>query len=346
VQTTDKFPIKQLLINAIDGSATELEFGELARIFLAFARQLVRRKIFSGKLQPHRVGLSETDIAHDCIADIFRRNANNQLTVLMEFFNKQLIQIDKCSDEFLLSNVRMFVFRFVEDNIFKIYHDIDSAYSNILKNLKVAIRKSNTCIAAVQFGEQYFTFDEDENCSCLPTIDDDELEIIVSEILDVEDKMNNLLYKLQDRLGVDNKKKHKIRLSTLAAAIKSGFEVLHLPEAPSTNSAESSLHDTDTKMIISESCAEVTNEMKPRYVDKGKVDSLTFSNYINAIKEILTEEFVTQLDGEKSFFEYLREFDLSISKDEYLQKHRVVMDYLMKIAKKRTIEKLKLMKIL
>ncbi|MBI3765458.1 MAG: hypothetical protein HY277_03015 [Ignavibacteriales bacterium] len=171
-----RFPLRDLLRGATTGEYTEVQLRELHRLAYSLARHLVRRKIASGKLRLNLIGLSESDITHDCIAELFTRDENGVLVEIKKFFHDQQIFIEEMPDEALLIQFRRLTFTMVKDGVFRLYHEADPTLAKILRNLKAALGKSPTWSIADRFDEQYAEVISTPTHTNLPSIDDDELE--------------------------------------------------------------------------------------------------------------------------------------------------------------------------
>jgi hypothetical protein len=341
-----KFPLKELLQTALAGNATDLQLREMSRLLCTLALSFVRRNVYAGTLRLDVIGLSEQDVAHDCIADFFKRNEQNKLVELHAYFESQKIRIDEQRDEVLLSHLRRLVSRKVNDTISRMHKDSDSALWKILRNLKEAVGKSNHFTLTERFGAYYLVPSACDLLPNLPTIGDDELRNEVNAILKVDDEMPAFLERFAEMLCSQKTYRRKVGLMSLAAAIKARYEQLRVFTYEERNEAEMRLFAQDIRLMIRETCKEISAERKPRYVDKDKVDEETFSRYMQAVEQILCDAFLEGSDGippAESYYDYLKQFDSMLTKADYLKKHRAIFEYLVKLSKELAKEKLKKM---
>lgn len=336
-----KIPLKELLQTACTGTYTNQHMQELYRLFYTIARQLVRRKIFTGKVPFDRLGLSEADITHDCIVELFTLGKDNELTELNKYFKYQQISIGDEEEELLFVHIRRLVFTIVNDNIFRLYNEADPALSRILRNIKIAVSNQSQFKLVTHFDEQFL---ELTNCDLLhfcETVDNDFLYHEIYEIMTKESEIPAILQRLGNALIMQDVYRRHVRMTSLALAIKNGYEQLNTHVMIEATAVDVKFFEDDAVRIIKFTCSEIIEEMKPRYVDRKKVEEETFDLYMKAVEKSLLSEFIDRADGQISYFDYMKECFPHMSKEEYLKRHRVILEYLGKISKKRVRERLK-----
>lgn len=335
-----KFPLCDLLISAQTGAYTQGQLIELHRLCYLIARRLVRRKILSGKLCIDMLGMTESDVTHDCIAELFIRNADNELIEFSKYFEYQRLSIDETPEELLFVHLRRLVFSFVNDNLFRIYNEADPALGKIIRNIKSALNNSSCFKIVIRFDEQYVVPTAGSLLPHNPTISNDELQREISDIMMTEDDIPSIIQKLTSVVGSWETYQRSIRLISLAQAIRSGYQQLGFATTNGLITQETSFDDGNVEKIISEVCRNLSHEMKPRYVDVDKVDGRTFDQYVQALERVLTCEFLDGKD-DASYFDCLREIDPALTKSDYVMNHRAIFEYLAKLAKQRARVSLK-----
>jgi hypothetical protein len=338
-----KFPLKVILRNALTGEITPSQLHELYRLCYTFALHLIRPKVYSGKLRLEFIGLSEFDIAHDCIAEMFKSDDANELSEFCHYFEQQEVDINRETEGMLMVHVRRLTFSFVNDNLFRIYNEADPALGKIIRNIKIAVNNSADFKIEEIFNEQYLVLTTSDSLAHLSTISEEELENEVQSIIKTHDEIPSIIKKIVDYLSSQNLYQRKIRLASLALAIKRQFEKTGEYEVLKNVQPDTTLVLEDARTIIQTACRDISSGMKSRYVDKGKVDENIFDLYFKAIERFLCYEFLDGSDGEMTYFDCLKEFDPTMTKSEYKENHRTVFEYLAKLAKERVREKLKKM---
>jgi hypothetical protein len=224
--------------------------------------------------------------------------------------------------------------------MYRLHKESDPVLWKILRNIKAAVDKSRRVKFAEILSEHYLVPGACEQFIHIPGMDDGELEREVAVILRKLDNLPSFLEVLSDVI-CDRQNYRRIRLMSLGVLLKKYYEGLNRFTVEVENDAEEHLFNQDIRNSIHKTCLEISSELEPRYVSKGKLDREAFSHYIRAIEQMLSDEFFDERDDTTSYFEYLRRFDPEIVKAEYLAKHRSIFEYLAGLSKQRLREKLK-----
>ena len=342
VDVTLKFPLRDLLQGAITGNYSRQQLAELHRLSYTIAFRSVQRKIFSGRLRVDFFGMSEQDIATDCIAEMFRRTEKNSLAVICEYFQAHGVSVDAQSEDLLLVHLRKLIFTTVNDNLFRLYNELDPALGKILRNVKIAVEKSGQFTIVDRFDEHFLLLTSCDQLAHLPTMGDDELMDQVHRILTTVDEIPRVLQQLAVVLSSQDTFQRKIKLMTLAVAIKVGFQNVAVPAEHNDPSETVGLLD-DVRTVIREVCRELSGEMIGRYVGNGKLTEKTFVCYMRAMGQVLLADFVEIGDGPPSYYEALQCQFPGLTRTAYMENHRTVFEYLVRIAKERVRERVKSM---
>lgn len=336
-----KIPIKELLRSGCNGTYSQRHMQELYRIFYSIARRIIRNKMISGKLSFDFIGLSEADITHDCIVELFTLGKDNELIELCKYFNYQRISIEDEEDEMLIVQIRRLICTVVNDNVFRLYNEADPALGKILRNIKIATGNNSAFKLVTRFDEHFLEIVKGNKLPYCKTMDDDFLYNEVCEIMSTESEIPGILDKLAITLIQQDVYQRHVRLMTLALAIKKGYEHYNVHNIQESESVDAKFVTDDAERTIDLVCSKLKEEMKPRYVDRDKVAKETFELYIKVIKDSLHSEFIDGTDGQISYFDHLKDCCPGITKQEYLKNHRVIIEYLGKISKKRVRERMK-----
>lgn len=134
--------LKQILIHTLGESATSAQLS----VLVYFARSIAESYFLhfrSSVLQLcQEYGLSTTDLALDCIAEIFARNADGRFTNLQHFASSLDVPIVETPPDNLLEAFRSMVIRFANAQLARSYAQIDPAGAKIHRNLRDHLRQS------------------------------------------------------------------------------------------------------------------------------------------------------------------------------------------------------------
>ncbi|MGH2567995.1 MAG: hypothetical protein ACRDGA_06615, partial [Bacteroidota bacterium] len=130
-----------------------MDLREFVQVCYDLALPLIRTKIARGKINLSILGLKETDVVYDCIADLFDRDAQGGFPQIQQFFADHITEIEPSSEEKLIATLRHLVFGKVNKNIIRLYSEVDPTLSKILRNLKLAVERSKPFESIVRFDE-------------------------------------------------------------------------------------------------------------------------------------------------------------------------------------------------
>jgi len=322
----------------LSGEYTHPDLRDFVRLCYSLALPFIRRKIALGKINRQILGLSEKDIVNDCIADLFYRDENRRFPQLCTFFQNQEMDIEQCSEEELLIALRRLVLGKVNNNIVRIYSEADPILGKILRNLKLALERTQLFEQVTRFGETYLmTRGMDVMLHLPPT----PLEFVrhgLSRVVLIHDPIPTMVKKLYDVLAQQNEFQRTLPLVSAALLFK---EVYALGEEPQEHEFVHQGEAEDVEQIATVVCRRISSELHASYVGTGKRSEEVFASYMRSLKNILIAEYGDHQAGEFSYFECLKEHIPDLTKQTYSEKHRAVLEYLAKMAKQRMKEELR-----
>jgi len=336
-----KYPLKGLVRRAMLGDYDEFQLRELYRLFVTLARQLVRRKISTGKLNPGFIGISEADIAHDCIAELFTRSTRNELIEIAKYFEHQQLDMESLQEEQILIHIRRLIFTAVNDNIFRIYNEIDPPLGKIIRNIKNAVNRDQEFQLTNRFGEQFLEIVSTDPLRHLATPSDGDIRILVDSIMATEEEIPSILLKLKCAFVSQSNCRRSVRLVSLALAIRKGYELVSSESRAAGNEVTPDVDAIDIRSAIQVTCEEISRKIKDKYCKSGKIDNQTYECYSFALRRMLEDEFINGSDGTISYYEYVSQFLPQLTKVTYQRHHRTTFEYLAKLSKEAVRKRLK-----
>jgi hypothetical protein len=328
--------IKRLIIDVTGTPPLKSSINELISICRWIAFVYLRRRVKSGKLNLKMFQNSLEDLALDCIADIFQQDEEGNLVQIKSYFDG--FPIDKISEPALNVHIRRLVFTRVNQNIFRLYNEIDPILGKILRNVKLSIQALNHFSIIERFGETYILPTMCEPLEHLPMIEEDFLESQIRLNTKAKDNIPSLLSKFSLYLREQNTHSRLISIISVGKIIRSIYLA-----ANETQDSYSDSHFviSDAGRIIDEVCSQLMNNLEEKYVTKKKIDSESFKNYFEVIKNNLYQ-IILQQDGEPfSFYDRLHILMPKMSKENYKHYHRAKIEYLAKVAYRETVKKLR-----
>jgi hypothetical protein len=283
-------------------------------------------------------GISETDLAYDCIADLFQQNESGRLVQIEAYFSS--VGVGCAGEEELLIYLRKLVYARVNQAVFRMYQDVDPMLSKILRNVKIAVQKLGQFEEVERFGETLLAPLLCDRLQHLPPVDQ---QLIEQHLISVCAGIENVPQMLGEIALYLRQQEDNTRLIGLMVAAKSIQSVYELKNRPLLEGEEvhPSYEVFDTASIIKSVCMKVKREMHIRYVQKGKVADALFDVYLDTIEANLILRFVEGDGDSKTYFELLKKQLPELTLEEYRTRHRSKLEYLGALASKRVVKELK-----
>jgi hypothetical protein len=301
---------------------------------------LVRKKIFLGKINLNILGMSENDLVYDCLADLFEREKNGSFPQITEYFRREILDIKTSNQDEMLPTLRRRVFGKVNQNFVRIYSEADPVLSKILRNIKQAVDKNKLFTFQIKFGE---TFLIPQGCDLLhecQSITDEYLKEQVSNNVLIHDNIPNILRKVYDLTVTQKDYQRSIPLICIALIVKSIYSLGKLDDEKKECVDMDVVH-LDIERVSNLVCDELRHELHGNYVQKKKCSEDIFTNYINAVKKILRQSYGDGEGKSESFFEFLKQQIPKLTKTDYAENHRAIIEYFVRLGKEKMNDKFK-----
>jgi hypothetical protein len=328
--------LREIIIAILGNECTRSQLNQLIKVSHTLANAFIASKTTAGTLSMV-TELTTSDLAYDCIADLFQQDSQGNYTQLKAYF-AGLSLASQCDEE-MLAHVRRLVFSKVNQGIYRLCSETDPALAKILRNIKIAINTLKNFTEFERFGELCIA-----PCACnmledLPPFERVELQRYFTGEVSGRENIPDMLAKFSLFLREQKENSRVIPLvitGILFRDIYSQKEVAY---------EEASFDDTlikkDAAELIKKACRCIEEKHSQKYVGKGKVTSEVFRSYFCVIEEVLIEKFIG-MDGEDtSLCEALKSHIPDLTEQEYKTQHRNRIEYLLKHASK---EALKIMK--
>ncbi|MDP2886154.1 MAG: hypothetical protein Q8P51_14160 [Ignavibacteria bacterium] len=332
---------RTVLQSILSGVYTPYDVREFVRLCYALALPLIRKRIVHGKINLESLGLKQIDIVYDCIADLFVRDNVGNFTEIRRFFNKEIEDSARCSDALLLSTLRRIVFGRVNVNLIRIHSGADPAFGKILHNLDVALTRSRLFEKYVQFGETILACCESDLLLHLPPPPLDYLRQELSRIVLIHDSMPRMLKKLYDILQNQQEFQRTVPIICVGILLKEVYALGAEPEPETDDSPLKGLEEEDASRLVQAVCANLRTDIFSNYVGTGKMTENAFEAYLQATNGILSDLVLNGRDDCKPYFEYLSNRIPELTKEEYINRHKSILERFVRVAKRGLSEKMR-----
>ncbi len=329
-----------LIVKVVGGSASERDLTELVRYAYQIAHLRLRQLLHSGRLHLHSYSISLEGVAFDSIADLFRRDEQGQFVELSRAFSCEWSG-DRIDDDTCAYRLRSLIFGAIQEGIARLYREYDPIFSKILRNVRLALKRSSSYRVFERLGLQYASaVPEEDMAAQLPELSVDELERLLTSRLRRTPSVPNILSDLFAVLDKQQSYRKFYGVLDIALVIKR-IMVRERILVSAVVQDESALLGQDIEMILTRSLDDLRSEFRTEYVDKGKIPAVVLEKYFQAIT-LLIEDVFARNDGEAwAQPDYLAEFMPGMTRDEYRRNHRMHFEYMVRVARKRIGDQLK-----
>lgn len=325
--------IRPLLETILSAHYSQFHLREFVELCYFIALPLVRKKITTGRLKPDRLGMNEGGIVYDCLADIFQRDVNGRLVQLEQYINVLDTPFEHLSETDTFIALRRLIFGAINRHIPRLYADLDPALGKILRNIKLAVDRSELFEFAQVFGETCLSARNLELQIGHPPWSTRDLTLEFSRIVTLNDNIPAILTKLYGMMLSRSDVQRRVPLIAVALLVKETY-ALGWEQTDSDSTVVDATDGRSLQSLVENACERVWNESRESYLASGKKSEAEYGAYLRALKEILLAS-ANNMDADSSYFSILRTHMGGLTEEEYRQNHRSVLEYMVRRTRKR-----------
>jgi hypothetical protein len=324
---------------AVENTLTVHQLNGFVELCHSMAAVALRRKIAPMMLDSGVHGTNYRDLAYDCIAELFQQGENGSLLQIRAYF--QGIDRAGSSDQELLTHLRRIVFTKVNHGVVRFYGEADPDLGKILRNIRLSIQALRNFTVVERFGETFLLPAFSPSLENLPPFGREELERTLRGDARADDHVPAMLAHLSRLLRGQHEHSRLVSLTTVALTIKS---IYFTPERvdPGHVAVEDPFTVSEILTLVQSACSEVLGRMAAEYVDSGKVEREMFRKYTLVVEKNVALRFTGEESDGHSLFCGLKSLVPSLSEAEYRVTHRARLEYLSRLAYKRSVEILRM----
>ena len=314
------------------------ELNGLVGLCHSMAAAALRRRVTPAMLNAGVHGTNYRDLAYDCIAELFEQGEDGALLQVRAYF----MGIDRAaaSDDQLLMHLRRIVFTKVNHGIVRFHSEADPELGKILRNIRLSVQTLHNFTVIERFGDAYLLPAFSPSLEHLPPFEREELEAGLRGDARPGEHVPAMLAHLSRFLLSQSGRSRIVPLTAVALAIKSLYLT---PEAgePDRIPAEDPFTVNDTLSLVRAACREVLGSMAAEYIGSGKVEREMFRKYTEVIEKNVSLRFTGDDSDVHSLYACLQAMIPTLSEAEYKSRHRARLEYLARLAYKRSVELLR-----
>jgi hypothetical protein len=324
--------LRKTVQSVIADSPTAAQVNTLVQSAHAIALMLIRSKQSRGLVLVSQ-GISDSDLAYDCIADLFRKNSEGVYAGLRAYFTS--IDLDAADDPEVLVYLRRLVSSAVNQGLFRVFNEIDPALGKIIRNIKLSVQGLRNFTETEVFGELCITPILCDPLNELNQFDREELmRRLLTSVRGCE-KVPEMLAALSNLVRRQHEFSRNVPIVVVALAIKDVYQTKRLM-SPVSVDADAILGDHDAVWVIDTACSDIKARVSSKYLRSGKVSDGLVDSYFLAVKAYL----LNKLDGnddDVTLFSSLNTVLIQMNRREYQRRHRARLEYLARMVRRRVV---------
>jgi len=330
--------LREIILSVLEDSPSEEQVTRLVRSCHALAQPFVASK-WSGGYHAHLVvGLSASDLAYDCMGDLFRRDDRGSLVQIRAYFAS--LEISNTTETEMLMHLRRLVFSAVNQGIYRLYRQADPAFGKILRNIKLAIATLQNFTEIERFGEPHLVPAMVDPLMQCPPFETGCLERALAPLVNNSQSIPALLGALSLVLREQEECSRAVALTTVAALFRSIYARGQIEEGSDRDPHDTLMQEQMRAAIRQAVCEAVTRTFPGYCREYGWVET-----YADAYQSIVERNLALRLlenDGAAfSYFTGLQAFLPDLTRDEYQALHKNKVEYVGRLAYEILIAELK-----
>ena len=321
--------IKTTLQQIISGDRNYQAVNHLVHVCFKIALAYLHHRLRRGSLADNQFGISNEDLALDCIAELYQRDEAGRYTVLLQYFESA--KWETLTENELKIALRRLVFSKVNEGLFRNYREEDPNLAKIIRNVKEAAKQDKRVrLVKTRDTSWLVVGPAGTELNHLPIAPPEILEAFLLGIVCNTSNTYRAVSSLADFVAEHPHYSNGYPMSAFAQILRSSF----LGRTPVLEHTETPSYETiEVENAIQRAVNSVRNSLHDSYVRGGKLSLTLFNNYVDAVKKILKSTFTLYPDATDSQFEALQTIMPGLSKDAYMRQHRNILQYMFKLSR-------------
>jgi hypothetical protein len=303
--------------------------------FIHFCHRLavayLKGKTASGRFDARRYGITVEDFAFDAIAELFRRDEAGNFVEWKAYFSRLGPASALTGDELYVA-IRRIVLSSVNNRIFRVFGEFEPVQAKVARNVKLALKKHPLLVLKEVSGEHLVLLRRvPHETGMLPEVAPETIDAWFTGRVSAASTLRQILDCVSSLLEDRPFYRSAVHLYSLVRSIGMVYGRGYAPETASIEEPAFAPHEM--RKIVDAVVTRSRAHGFPAYVERGKLTASEFQAHVLALQAILLREY--GLDGveQESYFVLLKRQLPALTKEKYARRHRVVLEYLAKLAK-------------
>jgi hypothetical protein len=282
--------------------------------------------------------LTEEDLALDCLADLFRRDEAGRFGQLHAY--AAAVDWERLDDAGLEIALRRLIFSAVNEGLFRRYRENDPVVGRFIRTLKRHVKRHEALVLVRERTSLMVVLREaDPDRLGRPQMPQEVLEVYLHGAFAAGSGLPAVLTALTTLFRSHPDYAPKVALSDLAISVRSVLVRRNAADVVGDETASDAVELRDLQQLagahVDHALTEVQHSMQELYVGKRGVSPALYSAYFQAIRDILTAQFIAGGEPDISFRGALDRYVSGLSSKEYRRQHQAVLEYLINLTKRR-----------
>ena len=313
------------------------DINDLVGACHSLAVPYVRRRLTGESILRRTLNMDISDFAYDCVADLFAFAETGDFPHIHAYF--AAYKHETMSDEEMLMHLRRLVFSQANQNLFRLYNEVDPSLGKILRNVKLALQQFDSLVLTERFGEPCLAPAAGDYNLTARAFGPEELEHGLRRYLRGTENIPFMLGKLSLFLVDQNEFSRLVPLVVVAVAFRAVY-MRHPEDEETAKIVEDKLDASYLSVIVGDVLQNMREKKGPLYSKKKRIRPDLLDIYFKVIEERLTRSYSG--DGnEKGLRELLSEKLAGLTEKEYRSTHRNQLEYLSRLTGDEVAKRLK-----
>ena len=304
----------------------------------AIAVASLRNIISDGTIKQEYLGIKQSDIAYDCIAELFRKDDSGNVLYLQAYFSS--FSFTSLTDNEILAHLRRIVQSRVNQGLQRIYQEADPALGKILRGIKGSINSLHNFNNIERFAKTYIAPVECDLLFHLPEMPRTTLELELGARVKGSENIPTMLAQLSLLLREQEEFRRMVPLMALALVIRSLYSRGMKFEEVVAPKVEETMMLRDTELLVRQACDHIKRETEEKYLRVKRVSPKIFDRYFLAVEKNVFESIMGTNGEEGSLYRALKLQLPALTQPEYRDQHKHTLEYIARLCRNEALRRL------
>jgi hypothetical protein len=323
--------LKTALAALSAGHATHADLLTVVRISRAIVEAYLKFRAPSLGYLYRNQGLSETDLAYDCIAEVFRSEDGRRYPKLLSFASALNVPVDETPAVELFIALRGFLVRIARAHLAGLFYLADPAGGRIHRNIRDCVKQHAGLRLVDTASGIYLAASPDRPAAEGGAFPPEELERELLARAGRDRSTASLLGHVHRLLSEDLRFGGRVRLFDVVVIFRRMFDSDHLAELSDPDPAFGGLSESDVLVLRDRCLDSVKAKIFLTYLGKGKLARREATALYDAVADVIGG-WMAGSDGDISLAERLRAH-MDFTPQDYAERYRAKLEYLVKSAR-------------